>query len=135
MSDSDHGEGHFNPEKVFVLLFILTALEVMWGYAGYWLDWGRLMLWGGLLFFAFYKAWLIAVYFMHLKFEGWVVKSLLAPTPLLVVVILGYVMADVGDKTRMVHPIGSMLDPETGNVHEDIAEIWSPPNAEGDEEH
>lgn len=134
MSDSDHGDGHFSPERIFVLLFILTALEVLWGYVGYWFDWGRLMLWGGLLFFAFYKGWLIAVYFMHLKFEGWVVKSLIAPTPLLILVILGYVMPDVGDKTKMNHPIGSMLDPTTGKVHEDI-DIWEPPDSGEGAEH
>ncbi len=134
---SDHKQ--FSAEKIFGGLFILTALEIGWGYAGYGFGWGRLMLWGGLLFFAFWKGWLIAVYFMHLKFEGWVVKSLILPTPFLIMVIMGYVMSDVADsEAPMVHPIGSMLNPETGEVHEDIADIWKPPSAEdeGDgEEH
>lgn len=132
---SDDGK-HFNPEKVFFGLFLLTALEVLWGYAfGEWFVAegerpNRLVLWGGLLFFAFYKAWLIAVYFMHLKFEGWVVKSLILPTPFLILAIVGYVMPDVaGDEAPLVHPIGSMLDPETGEVKERIEEIWAPSHA------
>ncbi len=126
---SDHKQ--FSAEKIFGGLFILTALEIGWGYAGYGFDWGRLMLWGGLLFFAFWKAWLIAVYFMHLKFEGWVVKSLILPTPFLIMVIMGYLIPDVaGDEAPMVHPIGSMFDPDTGEVHEDIADIWKPPSSE-----
>ncbi len=109
---------HFDANRVFVFLFALTMAEVLWGYAfGQWFPAGKLVLWGGLLFFAFYKAWLIAVYFMHLKFEGWVVKSLLAPTPFLVMVIFGYVMPDVANKEgNLIHPIGYAYDPEHGGV-------------------
>ena len=109
---------HFNANKVFVLLFLLTLLEVVWGYAfGRWWDAGKLVLWGGLLFFAFYKGWLIAVYFMHLKFEGWVVKSLLLPTPFLIMVIFGYVMPDVANKEgNLIYPVGSAYDPDSGAV-------------------
>ena len=70
------GDKHFNADKIFIALFVLTALEVLWGYAfGVWFvgegeQANRLVLWGGLLAFAFFKGWLIAVYFMHLKFEG-----------------------------------------------------------------
>ena len=128
MSESD--DKHFSAEKIFLALFILTALEVAWGYGGHYLEWGKLMLWGGLLFFAFFKGWFIAVYFMHLKFEGWVVKSLILPTPFLVMVIMGYVVPDVAnDEAPLLHPLGSMLDPATGEVHEDIAEIWQSPHA------
>jgi caa(3)-type oxidase subunit IV len=112
------GDKHFNAEKVFAWLFVLTMLEVAWGVGGAKLDWGKLMLWGGLLFFAFFKGWLIAVYFMHLKFEGWVVKSLILPTPFLVMVIFGYVAPDVGHPDHLEHPVGSMFDPETGEVYE-----------------
>ncbi len=136
MSHDEHDENdekHFNPEKIFLGLFAFTALEVLWGYAfGVWmLDPGeqanKLVLWGGLLFFAFLKAWLIAVYFMHLKFEGWVVKSLILPTPFLIMVIFGYVMPDVADdETRLVHPVGSEVDPTTGRVIEDMSKGWQP---------
>ena len=115
MSESD--DKNFSAEKIFLALFILTALEVGWGYAGHYLDWGRLMLWGGLLFFAFFKGWYIAVYFMHLKFEGWVVKSLILPTPFLIMVIFGYVMPDVAnDQAPLIHPVGAELDPATGEI-------------------
>ena len=109
---------HFNANKVFVFLFLLTMAEVLWGYAfGRWMHPGKLVLWGGLLFFAFYKGWLIAVYFMHLKFEGWVVKSLLLPTPFLIMVIFGYVMPDVANKEgNLIYPVGSAYDPNSGTV-------------------
>lgn len=131
MSDVDNK--HFSPERVFVYLFILTALEVGWGSLGYELEWGKPMLWGGLLFFAAYKAWLIAVYFMHLKFEGWVVWSLILPTPLLILVIMGYVSSDVGDGSRHIHPIGAMLDPGEGEVNADMSIYEKSHEAEGQE--
>ncbi len=115
---------HFDANKVFIGLFIFTALEVAWGYLGH--GWNKPMLWGGLLFFAFLKAWLIAVYFMHLKFEGWVIYSLLLPTPFLVLVIFGYVLPDVanqGDDNNLIHPIGSRFEKDTGRVEEVM--IWS----------
>ena len=62
---------HFNANKVFLWLFVLTAGEVAYGIAFHGMN--KLFLWGGLGIFAFFKGWLIAVYFMHLKFEGWVV--------------------------------------------------------------
>jgi hypothetical protein len=136
MTHDEHDSKHFNPEKVFAGLFLFTLLEVLWGYAfGVWLvepgqHGNRLVLWGGLLFFAFLKGWLIAVYFMHLKFEGWVVKSLILPTPFLIMVIFGYVMPDVADKeTRLVYPVGSELDPATGKVIVDMHDGWQPPHA------
>jgi len=126
---------HFNADQVFKYLILFTALEVAWGYVGGTrvLDWNKLMLWGGLLFFATLKAWLIAVYFMHLKFEGWVVKSLILPTPFLVMVIMGYVLGDVAnDDAPLNHPIGSMMDSDTGTVHRDLRDVWSMPGAEDD---
>src|SRR5262245_8630862 len=128
---ASHGAMHFSAEKVFIGLFILTALEVGWGLGGKHFHWGRMMLWGGLLFFAFLKGWLIAVYFMHLKFEGWVVKSLILPTPFLIMVIFGYVMPDVADKeTRLVHPVGSEVDPATGRVIVNMSDGWQAPRSE-----
>lgn len=130
--DEHGGSLHFSENRVFVYLLVLTLLEVGWGLAGKSFGWNRPMLWGGLLFFAFYKGWLIAVYFMHLKFEGWVVKSLILPTPFLVLVIFGYVMPDVADKeTNLIHPVGSKLDPKTGLVVEDMHEHWHKPAADG----
>lgn len=128
--EAEHDSKHFSAEKIFFGLFLFTMLEVGWGLAGKHFSFNRPMLWGGLLFFAFLKGWLIAVYFMHLKFEGWVVKSLILPTPFLIMVIFGYVMPDVADKeTRLVHPVGSEVDPKTGGVIEDMAQGWHPPHA------
>ena len=129
MSHDEHDSKHFSAEKVFGGLFLFTILEVGWGVAGKHFGWNRPMLWGGLLFFASLKGWLIAVYFMHLKFEGWVVKALVLPTPFLIMVIFGYVMPDVADdETHMMHPIGSEVDPVTGHVIENMAEGWKPPH-------
>ena len=131
MSHDEHDSMHFNAEKIFAGLFLFTMLEVGWGFAGHHFLWNKLMLWGGLLFFAFFKGWLIAVYFMHLKFEGWVVKSLILPTPFLVMIIFGYVMPDVANKEApLVHPVGSMLDQKTGQVVEDLRQGWHPPEHE-----
>ncbi len=130
--DAGHGAMHFSAERVFGFLFLFTILEVGWGLAGKHFGWNRPMLWGGLLFFASLKGWLIAVYFMHLKFEGWVVKSLILPTPFLVMVIFGYVMPDVANhEGRLIHPVGSAFDPKTGLVIENMAEGWTPPHHEG----
>ncbi len=132
MAHDDHDK-HFNAEKVFAGLFVFTMFEVAWGYAGHHFGWNKPMLWGGLLFFAFLKGWLIAVYFMHLKFEGWVVKTLILPTPFLIMVIFGYVMPDVADdESNLVHPVGAMLDPATGEVIEELGKA-SPAEAHGAE--
>lgn len=118
------GDKHFNCDKVFLLLFIATALEVGWGYLfGPILGSPKWVLWGGLILFAAYKALLIAVYFMHLKFEGWVVWSLLVPTPFLMFVMFGYVLPDIansGPTNNLVHPIGTMVDSDTGKVRNDM---------------
>jgi cytochrome c oxidase subunit 4 len=128
--DEHGGAMHFSENKVFLYLLVLTVLEVGWGLAGKHFGWNRAMLWGGLLFFAFYKGWLIAVYFMHLKFEGWVVKSLILPTPFLVLVIFGYVMPDVADgESNLVYPVGSELDPKSGEVIQNMSEGWQAPRA------
>ena len=125
---------HFNPEKVFLLLFLLTFLEVGWGYIGHALGWGNVLLWGGLLFFAFYKGWLIAVFFMHLKFEGWVVKSLIIPTPFLIMVIFGYVVPDVANKDgNQINPVGAQVDPATGTLRLNMDENPDAQHGSGEE--
>ena len=115
----------FSANKIFIWLFIFTALEVAWAEVGKPLEMGKFFLWGGLIACALVKAFLIASYFMHLKFEGWVIKSLILPTPFLIMVVMGYVMSDVANKDAPVdHPIGSMADPDTGQVNEDIRQVW-----------
>jgi cytochrome c oxidase subunit IV len=111
MSGKDHG---FSANKIFVILFVLTALEVVWGVAFHSMP--RWALWGGLLVFAFWKGFFIFTYFMHMKFEGWVVKALIAPTPLLAAIAVFAVMPDVSLNEQLVHPVGSQYDPSVGEV-------------------
>lgn len=111
MSHDDHPS--FNANHVFIALFVFTALEVGWSYIP---GLNKFFLWGGLLFFAFLKGLLIFMYFMHMKFEGWVVKCLIAPTPILVAVVVFTLMPDVAKNSRMDHSITDMVDPTTGEI-------------------
>ncbi|MEX1024586.1 MAG: cytochrome C oxidase subunit IV family protein [Planctomycetota bacterium] len=117
---------HFNANKVFIGLIILTAVEVAYGVIGgrNYLDLPKGLLWGGLIFMAIWKALLIAWYFMHLKFEGWIVKGLILPTPFLIAVIFGYVLPDLADdESNLVYPIGSMVEAKSGAVYEHMSDL------------
>ena len=109
---SDHEHGQFNANNIFVKLFILTAIEVGWALIPFpkWLHWG------GLLVCAVLKGLLILNYFMHFKFEGWIVKCLVAPTPILVAVVVFALMPDVAKNSRMDHRISEQIDPKTGEI-------------------
>lgn len=107
--DNDHG---FSANKILVALIVLTALEVGWSF----IDFPKWALWGGLLVFAIWKGFLIFTYFMHMKFEGWIVKGFLLPTIPLMLIVVFAVMPDVSFNTQAKHPIGSMVDPQTGEV-------------------
>ncbi len=109
MSD-DH---QFSADKIFGFLFLYTALEVAWGTL---FDFPRWAIWGGLLIFAFLKGYLIFTWFMHMKFEGWVVKGLVAPTIPLVAIVLFANMPDTSYNDNMLHNIGDQLDTKTGEV-------------------
>ena len=104
----DHGHT-FSANKIFITLFILTAAEVLWG-AFLFKHSGHLVKWGGLIVFAFWKGSLIYTYFMHMKFEGWIVKCLIAPTPFLIAVVVFALMPDVSNNSHLVYPVGSQLD-------------------------
>jgi caa(3)-type oxidase subunit IV len=107
---------HFNPQRIFIILFVLTALEVAWGtWIPYDIKW---LLWGGLLIFAFWKGLLIFMYFMHMKFEGWVVKALIAPTPALIAIVFFALLPDVASNDRLVYDVGDQYDPAQGKVVE-----------------
>lgn len=103
----------FNANKIFVLLFLATALEVAWGL---WMPGPNWWVWGGLIAMAFYKGFYILQYFMHFRFEGWIVKGLIAPTPLLIIILLAALGPDVMFNDRMDHSITDMANPETGEV-------------------
>ena len=105
MSD-DH---EFSANKIFIYLFFYTGLEVFWGTA---LDLPRWALWGGLLLCALLKGYLIFTWFMHMKFEGWVVKGLVAPTIPLIAILIFANMPDTSLNDDLLYPIGSQLEVE-----------------------
>jgi caa(3)-type oxidase subunit IV len=98
----------FSANKIFLTLFVLTAVEVAWSLVFHsspaWLKWG------GLLVFACWKGTLIYMYFMHMKFEGWIVKALIAPTPVLIAIILFALMPDVSFNERLDWDVGAQMD-------------------------
>jgi len=113
-SATDHGaHPGFSANKIFITLFVLTMVEVGWGlgfqHAPHWIKWG------GLIVFAFWKGILIYTYFMHMKFEGWIVKSLMIPTPFLIAIVVFALMPDVSHNDRLVYPVGSQVD--KSNAH------------------
>lgn len=102
MSES-HG---FNTNKIFIILFVLTALEVGWAEIGL----PRWAAWSGLLIFAYMKGHLIFTYFMHMKFEGWIVKGLMVPTiPLMMIVVFAN-MPDTSKNELLVYPLTEQLN-------------------------
>ena len=111
MSDS-HA---MDSKKVLILLAILTAVEVGWAVLL------PIPVWAiraGLIALALWKGYLIFMFFMHMKFEGWIVKGLMLPTvPLMFIVVLAN-MPDTSFNDKLVYPIGSMASPDGGDVHE-----------------
>lgn len=95
--------------KIFVALFALTAIEVAWGM--FFRD-PRWFLWAGLLICALLKGLLIFMYFMHMKFERWLVWSLILPTPLLMLVFFGYITKDLAYNENRDYANGMMMNHE-----------------------
>jgi len=88
---------HFDANRIFYALFILTAAEVLWGYAfGVWWDLGRPLLWSGLIGMALAKALLIAAYFMHLKFEIRPIYIVVGVPLFLTVLLIVALLPDIG---------------------------------------
>lgn len=88
----EHAEGHAAYLKVFVVLLIFTILEYL--YATY-MPVGFVMLVLGLMSMAVFKATLVAIYFMHLKFEGRWVYFLLVPAGILATVLVCGLYPDI----------------------------------------
>jgi cytochrome c oxidase subunit IV len=106
--------------NIFVALFVLTGVEVFWGYAfhhntGFMFHMPVAFFWSGLLLMAVVKGLLIFMYFMHMRFERWIVWGLILPTPLLVMIVLAANMPDTSFNDQRDHPIGYLID-ETGEV-------------------
>lgn len=111
MSDHDHAD--FDANKIFAALFALTAIEVAWGM---WMPGPNWWVWGGLIAMALGKGLLILQYFMHFKFEGWIVKCLIAPTPIMIMIVIFAITPDVAKNSRMDYRITDMVDPVTGEI-------------------
>jgi cytochrome c oxidase subunit 4 len=79
--------------KVWFALLVLTVLEYF--YAAWKKD-SFIVLVLGLMFLASVKAILVALYFMHLKFEGNWVYIWLIPAGFLVLVFIGALYPDIG---------------------------------------
>ena len=101
----------YNVLKIFIALFVLTAIEVAWAMPHFIRE-HRVMLWGGLLLCAALKAGLIFMYFMHMRFERMIVWSMILPLPLLVLVIFGYVTPDLAFNSRRDYQNGMMMNQE-----------------------
>jgi cytochrome c oxidase subunit IV len=119
--------------KIFIILFVATALEVAWGMFLRPPTFPRWLLWGGLLTFALIKGAYILMYFMHMKFEKFIVWSLILPTPLLIMVVIFALMPDMVYKDDVRdHPLGEMM--VEGEVV-DVFEFQTPPFGHHAQEH
>src|SRR5882672_7356732 len=111
---SDHKDGlGYSIRKIFIALLVLTAIEVAWGMSIPHTQ--RFFLWSGLLLCALAKGLLIFMYFMHMRFERWIIWGLIVPTPLLVMIVLAANMPDTSFNDRRDNPVGYRID-ATGNV-------------------
>jgi cytochrome c oxidase subunit IV len=125
MSNPHDPHPGFSANKIFITLFILTAVEVLWG-AVIFKHSPHLIKWGGLIIFAFWKGIMIYTYFMHMKFEGWIVKCLIAPTPFLMAIVVFALMPDVSNNKQLVYPVGSQIDKSGGHPGKVVGMIDHP---------
>ena len=81
------GEEHKSPPymTVFVVLAVLTVLEVLFAFTSLPQFWLAL----GLIVMALWKAFLVALYYMHLRFEPrrlWILAA--SPIPLAIILVV-----------------------------------------------
>jgi len=79
---------HSHPRYFLIWFYLaaLTAIEIWVAQIG---SWSRMFVILTLVFLAVWKALLVALYFMHLKYEGRQIKLMVvAPLPLAVILIL-----------------------------------------------
>jgi len=105
---ANHDSLGYSVFRVFIILFVLTVLEVAWGLGFH--SAHRIVLWGGLMVFAFAKGALIFMYFMHMKYEKILIWSLIVPTIPLIGIILFALMPDLSYNSRRDYPVGRRLD-------------------------
>lgn len=82
--------------KVFVALLMLTVLEYLYAMTASRLELAFLLLVAGLLAMALTKAVLVAMYFMHVKYEGRWVYFLIVPSLLMATIVVAGAYPDVG---------------------------------------
>ena len=88
MTSVEHGRAHPNYIGVFLALAVLTAVEL--GVA--FLPWSKPTLILLLLFLAVWKALMVALYFMHLRYEPNRLRILaIAPLPLAVILVVAVI--------------------------------------------
>ena len=99
MTATAAGHNHPNYMKIFWALAILTVVEI----AVVFMPLGKLVIGAALVVLAVWKAALVAMYFMHLRFEtktlGWIAITPLAIATLLVFLLLPDGMA-IDHKTQ-----------------------------------
>jgi cytochrome c oxidase subunit 4 len=77
---------HPNYVLIWVYLAVLTAVEVGIAFVSHFSKTTLIII---LLFLAVWKALLVALYFMHLKFERWNLRTIaLIPIPLALILII-----------------------------------------------
>jgi cytochrome c oxidase subunit 4 len=88
-----HVESHAPYMRVFWILLVFTIMEYL--YAAGMATGPFLILVGGLMFMAIFKATMVGRYFMHLKYEGRWVYGFLIPAAILAVILTVALLPDV----------------------------------------
>lgn len=84
---------HPNYIAIWVWLAVLTVVEVGVAFMSHF---PKLTLMLILIALAIWKAWLVALYFMHLKFERWRLRLVfLVPMPLAAIVVLAVITESI----------------------------------------
>lgn len=90
-------ETHATPYgKVFIALLVLTVLEYLYAMAATRLELAFPVLVGGLLAMALTKAVLVAMFFMHVKYEGRWVYFVIVPSLLMAAIVVAGIYPDIG---------------------------------------
>jgi cytochrome c oxidase subunit 4 len=82
---------HVRPNYIliWVYLFVLTVIEVGAAFLSHIPKHWLILI---LVFFAVWKALLVALYFMHLKFERWRLRAIfMVPIPLAIILVLAVI--------------------------------------------
>jgi cytochrome c oxidase subunit 4 len=93
-----HGGGHPTPNymRVFWYLLILTIVEVLVAYLPDWFGFPIVPMRMMLVVLAVWKAALVAMFFMHLKFEGRWKYVAVVPPAILATILVFLLMPDIG---------------------------------------